>query len=238
MDNTIIGGDNVLPTIKGVTKGLVAAIPYIGNAAVAIYDELQSKQVVRKLKRFEELYETLVNDFENLNDKIIKDCVQREDLLDIFEQTANNVVNERNEDKRKLFKNIFEHTITDKDYDFDETEQYFRLLEQLSPFQLDILAVLYNPSKYNNAKGKIIPDPINNQWQSSWGQYSGGGILTRLMQKRDYEVRSAVTFLYYNGLVNENLMDRTFQTNGNQIHVLDNSLTIYGRRFVKYLLDV
>lgn len=229
--------ENLSPIVQGFLKGVGSIVP-IGNIAVGIINELQSKQIVRKVKRMEDFLEQLQEDIDGIKDKINDSCINCDDFSDIFEKTSRYVVNERNEDKRRLFKNIFEHTITDKDYDFDETEQYFRLLEQLSPFQLDILAVLYNPSKYNNAKGKIIPDPINNQWQSSWGQYSGGGILTRLMQKRDYEVRSAVSSLYYNGLVNENLMDRTLQTNGNPIHVLDNSLTIYGRRFVKYLLDV
>lgn len=230
--------DAIKPAAKGIAKGAIAAIPYIGSTAVEIYDEIQSKQFERKLKRLEELYESLAKELGSIDDIINEKCVQRVDFLDIFEQTTRYIVNERNENKRRLFKNIFEHTMTDKDFDFDETEQYFRILQLLSPLQLDILAALYAPVEYNNARGKIIPDPVNNQWQSSWGQYSGGGILTRLMQKKDYEVRSAVTFLYYNGLVNENLMDKAIHTNANPIRVLDDSLTIYGRRFVKYLLNV
>lgn len=229
--------ENISPIVLGFIKGFGSIVP-IGNIAVGIINELQSKQIARKIKRMEDLLKQLQEDLDGIKDKINDDCINREDFSDIFEKTSRYVVNERNEDKRRLFKNIFEHTITDKDFDFDETEQYFRLLDQLSPFQLDILAALFDPAKYNNAKGKVIADPINNQWQSSWGQYSGGGILTKLMQKKDYEVRSAVSFLYYSGLVNENLMDRTLETNDNSIHVLDNSLTIYGRRFVKYLLDI
>lgn len=236
MDNKIIEEDNVMPAFKGITKSVISSIPIVGSAAVEVWNEVESKQVERKIQRLEEFYTGLYHELGKLKDQINEECVKNEDILDIFEQTSRQVISERNKDKRLMFKNIFEHTITDSRSDFDETEQFLRILYELSQFQLEILAILYSPSRYNKQHGYIIPNPINNQYQSSWGQYSAREILSRLFPNKKDEIRPAIAYLYYNGLVEEKLMDRTLQTNDNPIHILDNSLTTFGKRFVHYVL--
>lgn len=232
-----LDGDKMIPVIKGIVKSAISQIPIIGNTALEILNEVESKQVNRKIQRLIEFYTNLANELERLKEKFNEECVKREDLLDIFEQTTHQVINERNEDKRRMFKNIFEHTITDIDFDFDDTEQFLRILHELSQFQLTILAVLYHPSGYNKQHGYIIPNPINNQYKSSWGQYSARDIFSRLFAKRKDEIQAALAFMYFNGLIEDKLMERTLQTNDNPIHILDNSLTPFGKRFVEYLID-
>lgn len=237
MDNKIIREDNVMPAIKGITKSVISSIPIVGNAAVEVWNEVESMQVERKIQRLNEFLTSLSHELGKLEDQIKDECVKNDDILDIFEQTSKQIISERNKDKRRMFKNIFEHTITDTEFDFDDTEQFLRILHDLSPFQLKILAVLYNPSRYNKQNGNIIQDPINNQYQSSWGQYSITEIMSRLFSNNKEEIRPAIAYLYYNGLVVEKLMDRTLQTNDNPIHILDNSLTSFGKKFVRYILD-
>lgn len=237
MDNKNIRENNVIPTIKGIAKSAISSIPIVGNAAVELWNEVESKQVERKIQRLEEFYTGLYHELGKLKDQINEECIKNEDILDIFEQTSKQIINERNKDKRRMFKNIFEHTMTDTEFDFDDTEQFLRILHDLSQLQLKILAVLYNPSRYNKQNGNIIPDPINNQYQSSWGEYSISEIMSRLFSNEKDEIRPAIAYLYYNGLVVEKLMDRTLQTNDNPIHILDNSLTSFGKRFVHYILD-
>ncbi|MEE3415224.1 MAG: hypothetical protein VZR53_07635 [Prevotella sp.] len=237
MDNKIINEDNVMLAFKGITKSVISSIPVVGSAAVEVWNEVESKQVERKMQRLYEFLIGLSHELGELKDEIKDECVKNDDIFDIFEQTSKQIISERNKDKRSMFKNIFEHTITDTEFDFDDTEQFLRILHDLSPFQLKILAVLYNPSRYNKQNGNIIPDPINNQYQSSWGQYSITEIMSRLFSNDKDEIRPAIAYLYYNGLVVEKLMDRTLQTNDNPIHILDNSLTSFGKRFVRYILD-
>lgn len=232
-----IRDDNFIPTIKGISKGVISAIPYIGSTAVAIYDEIQSKQAKRKIKRLEDLYNNLYNDMNKIKDAINQDCIKKEDFIDIFEKTTNYVINERSERKRQMLKNVFEHTITDEHFDFDETEKFLRILSQLDQLEIELLAILYNPSEYNERHGFIIKDPINNQWQMSRNEYSAGEILTVLLNKKDSEVRSAMAYLYFNGMVENNIEDKKIYTNSNPIHVLDNTLSILGRRFVSYFLN-
>ena len=236
MDNKIIKEDNVMPAFKGITKSVISSIPIVGSAAVEVWNEVESKQVERKIQRLDEFYAGLYHELGKLKDQINEECIKNEDILDIFEHTSRQVISERNKDKRQKFKNIFEHTITDSKSDFDDTEQFLRILHELSQFQLEILAILYSPSRYNKQHGYIIPDPINNQFQSSWGQYSAREIMSRLFPKRNDEIRPAIAYLYYNGLVDEKIMERTLQTNDNPIHIFDNSLTAFGKRFVHYIL--
>lgn len=237
MDNKIIREDNVMPAIKGITKSVISSIPIVGNAAVEVWNEVESKQVERKIQRLNEFLTSLSHELGKIEDQIKDECVKNDDILDIFEQTSKQIISERNKDKRRKFKNIFEHTMTDTKFDFDDTEQFLRILHDLSPFQLKVLAVLYNPSRYNKQNGNIIPDPINNQYQSSWGEYSISEIMSQLFSYEKDEIRPAIAYLYYNGLVVGKLMDRTLQTNDNPIHILDNSLTSFGKRFVRYILD-
>lgn len=200
--------DNFPLVVNGIVKGLVSVIPVLGNTAVAVYDELASKQIERKIKRLEELYNSLSKDMEECQDQINNDYIHQE------------------------------HTITDKNFNFDITEKFMRILEQLDSLEIEILAVLCNPSKYNIQHDKIIGDPINNELQTSWGEYSGGGVLTRLLDKKDYEIRSAISYLFFNGLLEEDLMEKKIHTNTNPIHVLDNSLSVLGRQFVSYCIDI
>lgn len=236
MDNKNIRENNVIPAIKGIAKSAISSIPIVGSAAVELWNEVESKQVERKIQRLEEFFNGLSNELDKLKDQINEECIKNEDILDIFEQTSRQVISERNKDKRLMFKNIFEHTITDSKSDFDETEQFLRILHELSQFQLEILAILYSPSRYNKQHGYIIPNPINNQYQSSWGQYTARELMSQLLPGRKDEIRPAIAYLYYNGLVDEKIMDRTLQTNDNPIHILDNSLTTFGKRFVHYVL--
>lgn len=120
--------------------------------------------------------------------------------------------------------------------DYDKTERFFRILDNIGLDEIQILVILVNPKKYNEEHGMIIKDPFHSQYQTSFANVTGGGILTTLLNKKDYDIRESVNYLFYNGLVENNLMDKGLHTNGNPIHVLDNALTIRGKEFIKYIL--
>ena len=127
------------------------------------------------------------------------------------------------------------NTVTDINFDFDITERYLRILEQLSLRQILLLQILYNPKEYNDSHGKIIKDPENNLYQTVWLSVTSGQILCKILKCKDYELQSEIGYLYYNGLVTEKMLDKRIETNGNAIRVLDNLLTVMGRRFVQYV---
>ncbi len=219
---------------KVIIKDLVRLLP-LGSAAVEVYEELQSKQTERKINRLEEFYSNLASAVNSQQDKINQDYVSKADFLDVFEEATKYVVSERQEHKRVLFKNILVTSLTASDCDYDRTERYFRILDNLGEVELRILAVLDNPEAYNKSHGMIIADPVNSYYQSSWREVTGSGVLTQLLGLKIHEAQEAVTILFSYGMIEDNILNKRLQTNSNAIHILDNLLTTSGRNFVKYL---
>lgn len=215
-------------TGKVFIKDLVKILP-LGSTAVEVYEELQSKQIERKIKRLEEFYQNLTTSVRVVEEKVNQEYVSKDDFLDVFEEASRYVVLERQAEKRQLFNNILTNSIISPVCDYDRTERYFRILDNLGELELRILAVLDNPESYNQIHGSIIKN------QSSWVTVTGMGILTQLLNLKIHQVEEAITILFSNGLIVENAMGAQLQTNGNTIHVLDNLLTTSGKNFVKFL---
>lgn len=81
----------------------------------------------------------------------------------------------------------------------------------------------------------IIPNPVNNRYQSSWTEVTASGVLTQLLEMKIHEAQESVAILFSYGLIVDNLLSKRLQTNGNTIHVLDNLLSTSGKQFVKIL---
>ena len=221
---------------KAFIRNLARLLP-LGSTAMEVYDELKSRQIDRKINRLEEFYTNLAETIYVHKDKINQEYISKDDFLDVFEEATRYVVTERQEKKRLLFKNILSNSITSSECDYDRTERFFRILDNLSEGELRILAVLDNPMAYNQSHGMIIPDPVNNYFMSSWSEATGSGVLTQLLGLKIHEVQEAITILFSYGLIVDNILGKRIHTNSNTIHVLDNLLTTSGRLFVKFLKD-
>lgn len=226
--------ENLVLIGKGSLKSILNSFP-VGATAVAIYDELQAKQVKRKIERLEEFYKSLDERINVVEKEINHDYVNHEDFLDVFEKTTRYVVSERQAQKRELFRNILANSITAKDCDYDKTERYYRILDNLSEIELSVLAVLKNPEDYNRQHGMIIKDPINTGYQPSFVSSRGDGVLTQLLGISIDDATEAVTVLFSDGLIVDNLLNKRMESNTNPVHVLDHMLTRKGRDFVKFL---
>lgn len=226
--------ENTVVVTKSFFKSLLSSFP-VGSTAVEIYNELQSRQVERKIQRLEEFYSSLDAKITSVENKVNKEFLSKEDFQDVFEEATRYVVLERKEEKRNLFRNILVNSILSKACDYDITERYFRLLDNLTEVELTILAVLDNPDLYNKRHGMIIKDPVHNAYQTIWNHASAEGVLTQLLGLNIHDLDEAATILFSNGLVVDNFLNKSLRTNSNPIHVLDNLLTTRGRDFVKYL---
>lgn len=226
--------DNLSIIGKGVLKSLLGSFP-VGATAVAIHNELQAKQVKRKIERLEDFYHSLDEKVNTIEEKINKDYISKDDFQDVFEEATKYVVQERQARKREYFRNILANSMVSNECDYDKTERYFRILDNLSEIELNVLAVLKDPVSYNRLNGMIIPDPINNEYQSSWNSSRADGVLTQLLGIYIDDAIEAITVLFSNGLIVENLLERKIETNSNPVHVLDHLLTKRGRDFVRFL---
>ena len=218
-------------------KALVSCLP-LESTAVAIYEELQSKQIERKIHRFEEFCQNLVTTVNTVEEKINSEYVKKDDFLDVFERATQYVISERQERKRILFKNILANSIVSSVCDYDKTERYFRLLDNLSEIELKVLAVLDNPVEYNRSHGMIIPDSIQDPHQTGLELLTASGVLTQLLSIHVDEASAAVTVLFSNGLIIERFLGNPLHYNGNPVRVLNNLLTERGKDFVNFLKEL
>lgn len=129
-------GDNATIIANSFFKSVLGLVPVVGDTAMEIYEELQSRQVKRKIKRLENFYHELDDKINSLQDKVNQDYLSQDDFLDVFERSTRYVVLERHERKRQLFANILTNSVTESVCDYDKTERYFRLLDNLTELEL------------------------------------------------------------------------------------------------------
>lgn len=176
-----------------------------------------------------------------MKEKINVSYVSQPDFLDIFELTAKYIVNERNEEKRILFRNILVNSITVKNCSYDKTEKYLRTLEQMDSFELLLLKILKNPKVYNEQRGSIIKNPNERQSNAVYQVHytlvtEFKKIVSDLTNVSQDDISEAMYFLESNRLVKEKASESKLQTNGNPVHVLDDKLTSKGKDFISFIL--
>jgi len=222
-------------------KGITAIIPSLGGVLTSVWSDIEAIQVKRKQERLEEFYLSLEDELERIKEQINSSYVNQPDFLDIFDLTKNHIVNERTEEKRILFKNIFINSIIEKDCSYDKTEKYLKIIEQLGLLELHILRVLKDPAQFNKEQGEIIKDPnwlrpgVRNGVQFS-KTYHFLVMLSQLIKESEEDTAEAMSFLISNKLVMEETISSSLQTNGHPIHTLEEKLTSKGKDFISFLL--
>lgn len=233
--------DNIIEKGLIAAKGIVAMIPALGGTITSVWSDIEAIQAKRKHERLEEFYVALKEEVEKMKEQINISYINQPDFLDIFELTAKYIVNERNEEKRILFRNILVNSITMKNCSYDKTEKYLRILEQINNLELLILRVLRNPAKYNEEQGEIVKDPnwirpgVRNGVQFSMFYYVHK-MLCQLIETSEEDISEAMYFLEANRLVVEKVWNHSLQTNGHPIHTLEGKLTAKGKDFISFIL--
>ena len=229
--------ENILPTMKAIANTIAAYLPLL-SFALNFYEEKQSQAAQRKILRLEEFYRILSERIGDIKDEINTEYVSKEDFADIFEQTATHIMNERIEEKRRCFQNVFVNSMVASSCSYDKTEKYMRLLVDMSWLELNILSVLNNPSNYNEMVGNIIKDPNEGIYYIGFGisSYNHIDLLVKLLNESQEEIKDALYYLQSSRLIIEQSNAIRSQTNGHPIHILDNLLTPKGKEFVNYIL--
>ena len=127
---------------ESVGKQLLNLNPITGFI-VSYVETVKERQAERKLTRCLEMLESLQKDLDESQKSINEKYVKNDNFLDIFEQTVNQVANERNDDKRMYFKNILLNSIFKDTVDYDITEKYMNILSRLEKDDLTILKGMF-----------------------------------------------------------------------------------------------
>lgn len=223
-----------------VGKQLLNSNPITGFI-VSYVETVKARQAERKLTRCLEMLECLQEDLDESQKSINEEYVKNDDFLDIFEQTVNQVANERNDDKRMYFKNILLNSIFNDTIDYDITEKYLNILSRLEKDDLLILKVLYQPVLANKAKGYVLKNPnlVNGRRSEFYRiekNYDLVWTLKDLLHIDEGQVKDSLYALIRERLVNDNTLSFSLKTDGNPVYVLKNHLTPKGKSFISYIL--
>lgn len=225
---------------ESVGKQLLNLNPITGFI-VSYVETVKERQAERKLTRCLEMLESLQKDLDESQKSINEKYVKNDDFLDIFEQTVNQVANERNDDKRMYFKNILLNSIFKDTVDYDITEKYMNILSRLEKDDLTILKVLYQPELANKATGYVLKNPNQEKGKRSESyriekNYDLVWTLKDLLQINEEQIKDSLYALTRERLVNDNTLSFSLKTDGNPVDVLKNHLTSKGKSFISYLL--
>lgn len=230
--------ENILPAMKAIAKSIAANLPVL-NFAINFYEEKKAQAAQRKVLRLEEFYRTLSERVVDIKEEVNTEYVSKEDFADIFEQTATHIMNERIEEKRRCFQNVFVNSMVASFCSYDKTEKYMRLLVDMSWLELKVLSVLNNPANYNEKVGNIIRDPNEGNHFMGFGisSYNHIDLLVKLLNESQEEIKDALYYLQSNRLIVEQSNAIRSQMNGHPIHILDSMLTPKGEDFANYVLN-
>lgn len=232
--------DSLLAAAESVGRTFISLTPFT-QIILGYYDALRAKQAKRKLDRLVEFCEKLEADLKIQKDVVNNQYVKQEDFLDIVEEVTTKVINERSEEKRQYYKNIFLHSVIAEEVDYDITEKYLNLLSRLENEDIVVFAALHHPDMMNEEKGCPLKNP--NEQVDGYFNYSMitkhknvSWALIKLLGWNDEQVMDSLNVLQRERLIEEGTDKLEQSISGSPVILLKNHLTIKGRSFAKYLM--
>lgn len=226
--------------VSSVARTFLSCNPFT-QCVMEYYDVLNEKQLNRKIERLFEMWNDIKENLEALGENINEEYVKQGDFLDIVEEVTTKVINERSEEKRRYYKNIFLHSILTDVVDYDITEKYLNLLYRLEYDDVVVFAALHHPDKMNEDMDFPLVNP--NDQVDGYRNYSiltqrksVVWALTMLLEWSDEKVRDSLNVLQRERLIEEGTDKWEQSINGSPVMLLKNHLTIKGRSFAKYLM--
>ncbi|WP_428737834.1 hypothetical protein [Sulfurimonas sp.] len=113
-----------------------SAVPWIGGP---VSNVLSGMSLGRKLGRVREVLESLSNDLKEFKSEASESYVKTEEFEDLLEQTLKRVGEERNEEKRHLYKAFLTDSIESPGEPYDDQLRLLRTFEQISPDHIQVL---------------------------------------------------------------------------------------------------
>ena len=113
-----------------------SVIPTLGGPISNIFSSIS---VNRKIERVKEVIHGLSKDLDGFKSEVSEEYVQTEEFEELFEQTLIKSANERNRQKRQLFRNFLEKSIKNPTVNYDEQVRFLRVIEDM---QIDHLRII------------------------------------------------------------------------------------------------
>lgn len=143
-------------TALSVVAVVTSAIPYLGGP---ISSFVSGTLVKRKLERFVELLKGLEEDLRGFKDEAAEQYCTTAEFEELFEKTAQKVVDERNGEKRNLLRSFLKEAISTPTEPYDDKVRILNLIGELQAGHVRILQAL-----------DMEPDPNPQGWSGSPGE--------------------------------------------------------------------
>jgi len=138
-----------------ITSTITSAIPWLGGP---ISNVLSGISVERKLKRVKEVLELLADDLQDFKSEVSESYVSTDEFQELLEETLKRVGNERNEEKRLLYKRFLSNSIKTPGMEYDKQLHLLNTFEQLSLGHIQLLKAL---TQKPSGRTKRISSPMS-----------------------------------------------------------------------------
>lgn len=215
---------DVVPASSGVETTLdvisfvSSAIPWVGGP---ISNVLSGVSFGRRLSRVREVLVGLIDDLQGFKSEVSETYVKTEEFEELLERTLRQAAEERNEEKRCIYRRFLVGAIKSPGEPYDELLRFLRVLEEIQPDHLRVLhALLQNPNV------NLVPGLPGSPSKT---------LSKRLPDILDARIEDLVGQLNDMRLTDLTRMRTTMTAHGSQN--LHHTITPFGQRFLKFILD-
>jgi len=202
-------------TVLDVAAFVGSAVPWIGGPVSNVLSGMSSGRIAR----VREVLEGLISDLSDFKSEVSEEYGKTEDFEELLEQTLERSADERNEEKRQIYRSFLTNAIESPGEPYDEQIRFLRTLEELQPDHLKVLRAL---SK--------TPDPDPGMMGSP-----NQTLRQRLPDLEEKRIEELITQL--NDLRVTNMTSLKTMMTGRGAADLRHSITSYGQRFMQYIVE-
>jgi len=193
---------------------VISVVPWLGGPVSQV---LSGMSIERKMDRVKEVLDGLAQDLSDFHSEASETYVHSDEFQEVLERTLRQVADERNEEKRRIYRLFLKRTIETPGEPYDEQRRFLHTLEEIQGDHLRIMrAMLQEPEANLGDMGsphqtlcRRVPDMPQERIADLVGQ---------LNDMRVTNLTGLNTMMTAHGAAN-----------------LSHALTPYGRRFIAFL---
>ncbi len=206
-----------------VARAAVAAVPFLGGAALELYDGALREPLAR---RTAEWMQTVADKLRE-HEVRFTELGERADFITAMVQCARSAQGTHNEDKLTALRNAVVNVALNPDLADEETAYFLSLVDQLAPSEMRLLVYLSDPPAWVGRRGIHFP---------SWGM---GGIATAIeFALPEFSGRRETYDLYGRDLYSRGLISTAnFHTTVTGPSITESIGTHLGLRFVDFVSE-
>lgn len=193
-----------------------SAVPWIGGPVSKV---LGGMSLGRKLSRVREVLEGLASGLAEFKSDASEKYVKTEEFEELLEQTLKRATEERHEEKRRIYSAFLTDAIESPGEPYDEQIRFLRTLEELQPDHLRLLRAL-SQAPGPNAGMMGSPNQTLRRRLPEMDEGRVGDLLSQLNDLRVTDLTSLKVMM-----------------TGHGAEDLRHSVTPYGKRFLRYIVE-